>query len=256
MVYGRVDIYGRSPADVTALSAHRAPMLTRHGENGPVAHPLAARFSGVRALPGRVSGLASGCGGLPRSALSNDVRVSGPAESNGRAETVDGDAGVLSNLPRTRPQRSTARRTAARSQNARRASSENGSSGGASSTARAGKPRAAAKPAKAAGAKPAKAAKPGKPAKAKAAKATAKPGKRATAERPRKAAARRPLRVVRDEVPRQGFECDDDRATGAVPPPGGTELVSTAVEIVGELAKAGISGGERVLRDVLGLLGR
>ena len=182
-------------------------------------------------------------------------RVSGPAESNGRAETVDGDAGVLSNLPRTRPQRSTARRTAARSQNARRASSENGSSGGASSTATARKPRAAAKPAKAAGtAKPAKAAKPRKPAKAKAkaAKATAKPGKRAAAERPRKAAARRPLRVVRDEVPRQGFECDDDRATGAVPPPGSTELVSTAVEIVGELAKAGISGGERLLRDVLG----
>jgi hypothetical protein len=64
------------------------------------------------------------------------------------------------------------------------------------------------------------------------------------------------LRAVREDVPRQGFESVDDRATGAVPPPGGTELVSTAAEIVGEIAKAGISGGERLLRDVLSRLGR
>jgi hypothetical protein len=39
-----------------------------------------------------------------------------------------------------------------------------------------------------------------------------------------------------------------------VAPPGGTELVATAVEIVGELAKAGLSTGERVVKDLLSRL--
>jgi hypothetical protein len=36
--------------------------------------------------------------------------------------------------------------------------------------------------------------------------------------------------------------------------PGGTELATSAIEIFGELAKAGLSTGERLLRDVLGRL--
>jgi hypothetical protein len=59
-----------------------------------------------------------------------------------------------------------------------------------------------------------------------------------------------------EEVPRQGFESIEERATGSVAPPGGTELVGTAAEIVSELAKAGIAGGERLLRDALSLFGR
>jgi hypothetical protein len=54
-------------------------------------------------------------------------------------------------------------------------------------------------------------------------------------------------------VPRQGFECED-RASGAVHPPGGGELIASAAELVGELAKAGLSTGERVLKDVFSLL--
>ena len=34
-------------------------------------------------------------------------------------------------------------------------------------------------------------------------------------------------------------------------PPGGTELVASAAEIIGELAKAGLSTGERLFKDVL-----
>jgi hypothetical protein len=196
--------------------------------------------------------------------------VSGPAESNGRAETTDDGAGVLANLPRTRPQRATARRAAARSSRDAREPSSNGGSAASATPAERKKARTAAKPAGRTAAKPAKAAKPartGKPAKAiktgKPAKtagaakpATAKPAKRPTAQRPRKASPRGSSTAVEQEIPRQGFESQDDRATGAVEPPGGTEFVGTAAEIVSELAKAGISGGERLLRDVLSRLGR
>jgi hypothetical protein len=39
-----------------------------------------------------------------------------------------------------------------------------------------------------------------------------------------------------------------------VQPPGGAELVTVAAEIVGELAKAGLSTGERLLKDVFARL--
>jgi hypothetical protein len=45
-----------------------------------------------------------------------------------------------------------------------------------------------------------------------------------------------------------------DRASGPVQPPGGTELVATAAEIVTELARAGVSTGERLIKDLLGHL--
>ncbi len=133
-------------------------------------------------------------------------------------------AGVLANLPRTRPQRATARRTAARSAAAAEQPSTNGNGSA---------PRAAAR----------------KPA----AKRTA-PAKPSRAKAPRAKPARK--RQAEDGVPRQGYESVEERATGPVQPPGGTELVGTAAEIVSEIARAGISGGERVLRDVLSRLGR
>ena len=55
-------------------------------------------------------------------------------------------------------------------------------------------------------------------------------------------------------APRQGFECEGERASGPVQPPGGAELVASAAEIVGELAKAGLSTGERLLKDVFSRL--
>ncbi len=131
---------------------------------------------------------------------------------------------MLGNLPRTRPQRATARRTAARSANAaaEQQPSQNGNGSAPRTTAR--------KPA-------AKRTAPAKPGRAKA---------------PRAKPAREPQGK---QVPRQGYESVEERATGPVQPPGGTELVGTAAEIVSEIAKAGISGGERVLRGVLSRLG-
>jgi hypothetical protein len=127
--------------------------------------------------------------------------------------------GVLSNLPRTRPQRSSARRVAAR-----KATTAAGTNGAAPTHAN-GRTRASA----AATAKPRASA-----------NARASADARATAHTP--------------PVPRQGFECESERASGPVQPPGGAELVASAAEIIGELAKAGLSTGERVLKDVLSRL--
>jgi hypothetical protein len=149
--------------------------------------------------------------------------VSGPNESNGRMERPAEGASVLANLPRTRPQRATARRAAAR---------------------RSGDAESAQRTKMASPARPAEASvKPAKPR----AKATASQ-KRATAGRPRGA-----VRTT-EPVPRQGFESDGDRASGPVSPPGGFELVASAAELFGELAKSGLIGGERLLRDVLARL--
>jgi hypothetical protein len=153
------------------------------------------------------------------------VAVSEPAEGNGRSDTPPEGAGVLANLPRTRPQRATARREAARSANAaaEEQPASNGDGRKARTTAR--KPAGAAK----------------------------RPAKQTRAQAPRA----KPARKRQDhDIPRQGYESVEERATGPVQPPGGTEFIGTAAEIVNEIAKAGISGGERVLRGVLSRLGR
>jgi hypothetical protein len=68
--------------------------------------------------------------------------------------------------------------------------------------------------------------------------------------------SRRPRRSTPklEQVPPQGYESEDDAATGAVRPPGGAELVLSAAEIVGELAKAGLGRSERLVKDVLARL--
>ena len=162
-------------------------------------------------------------------------------ESDRPSGTPVNERGVLSNLPRTRPQRASARRAAARK--ARSPATE-----ASDEPAGAGKrPQTKAKPAK------------GKPAKAaKAARTTAKAGARSAptggaagrAGRPRDAASEQ------EQVPRQGFECEGEAATGPVHPPGGAELVGSAAELLGEVAKAGVSAGERLVRDLLGRLPR
>lgn len=157
--------------------------------------------------------------------------VSGPSETNGRADLPQDGPGVLGSLPKTRPQRASARREAARS-------------GGAS--------RKAASAASPNGARP-KAATAGEKA----------PGTRASAAKSRPAKGSRPARASRstarrleEPVPRQGFACEEDQAVGEVQPPGGADLVNTAAEIVAEVAKAGVSGGERLLRDIFSRLPR
>jgi hypothetical protein len=144
--------------------------------------------------------------------------------------------GVLSNLPRTRPQRASARRAAARTAATKTAAP--------STPAANSNGRAASKPGD--GAAPAAPARKRRPAAARK-PAAVKPARGST------------KRKVHDPdpgpaVPRQGFECEGERASGPVHPPGGTELVASAAEIIGELAKAGLSSGERLFKDVLSRL--
>jgi hypothetical protein len=155
--------------------------------------------------------------------------MSSANESNGRSNGDSDSQGVLANLPRTRPQRSTARRAAARQ-------------------ASAGEPRAAgfANGARTRGPTASAPATERRKAKAQPAKAKPLAGKRS-----------RPAGYSRagDPVPAQGFESDGDRASrGTVQPPGGAELLVSAAEILGELAKSGLSTGERLVKDVLSRL--
>jgi len=151
-------------------------------------------------------------------------------ESDRPSGTPIGEVGVLSNLPRTRPQRASARRAAARE-------ARSPAMGQSDEPAGAGKrPKTKAKPAKAD--KAAKA--------AKAARTAAKAGAKARAAKASE----------QEQVPRQGFECEGEGATGPVQPPGGAELVGSAAELLGEVAKAGVSAGERLVKDLLGRLPR
>jgi hypothetical protein len=79
----------------------------------------------------------------------------------------------------------------------------------------------------------------------------AKARARRAASRP---ARRMPAPAAQEPVPRQGFESEGERLSGTVQPPGGSEFLAGAFELAGELAKAGISTGERLLKDALGRL--
>jgi hypothetical protein len=201
-----------------------------------------------------------------------------PPEDTNRPESADRNGpGVLANLPRTRPQRSSARRAAARSadrpaEGAPATAGENGASPPAARSAKGSgaaqtKPAGRAKAPKATpAARAARAAKPspGAPASG-SASAGAKPPsaskarKSTPAKRPGTGAASKPraqasATTTSESVPRQGFASEGDRVSGPVAPPGRAEFLATAAEIVNELAKAGLSSGERLVRDVLARL--
>ncbi len=132
--------------------------------------------------------------GSPRSRIESNAKPGAKAgragakkKNAGRRDVLACD-GVLANLPRTRPQRSSARRDAARKQ---------------------------------------------------------------TAVQKRPAKAKVAPKRVEDPVPRQGFETEGDPVSGPVQPPGGVELLSSAAELAGELAKSGLSSGGRLLKDFL-----
>lgn len=169
----------------------------------------------------------------------------GAAESNGGTTAAAAETGVLSQLPRTRPQRSSPRRAAARR--------------AGQTDAPTAKTEAPAKPKTPAARKPAARA----PAPTRVPRGSTGRGPQAGAgAAPKKtraqAGARRrtSAKVPPAPVPRQGFESESDRARGPVRPPGGAELLTSAAEIVGELTKAGFSAGERLMRDALSLLPR
>jgi hypothetical protein len=153
--------------------------------------------------------------------------VSPSSQSNGRADIGQDGAGVLGNLPRRRPQRASARRAAARGAGEQVKVSAVDAAARTPATPKRVPPKAA--PSKTTGAR-------------------AKP-------KTRTVSPKRP-RAIAEEVPRQGFESEEERATGAVAPPGGAEFLGTAAEIVSELTKASFAGGERLLRDVLSRLPR
>jgi hypothetical protein len=153
---------------------------------------------------------------------------------NGNGAQPDGNA-VLANLPRSRPQRSSARRVAARET----ASAGNGTSATAAGTVqRKRRPADGARAASANGAGKQRAPRAGKGAK------QATSAARSTRKRPRAVPIEQP-------APRQGFESESDTPAGSIQPPGGIELLASAAELVGELAKSGLSRSERLLKDVV-----
>lgn len=158
------------------------------------------------------------------------------SDANGHDSTgdVDGDAGeVLRNLPRTRPQRPSARRVHA-------------SDG--SSSPRSEPPAVGATPAPA----PARARPPAKPApRAKPQRATAKAARAAqprTTAKPA-TAARKPA-ATRSGAP-QGFESD---AHSALDPPGVADVVDSALGAAGDLVQSGLDLSGRVVRGALSKL--
>ena len=159
-------------------------------------------------------------------------------------------AGLLSNLPRTRPQRSSARRIAARDGNSGGAAHRSGArqtvrkqADGATATAAAASPRASAGTT-------------GKPRKPKAKQAAGARSRAATPGRARaRTAADARARRAQDRAPRQGFESEAETASGPVMPPGATELVSAAGELLTGVAKSGLSRGASTLKGIAGRLG-
>jgi hypothetical protein len=181
--------------------------------------------------------------------------VSDAKSDNGRSTGARNQDGVLANLPRTRPQRASARRTAARARAGTPPSTAPGR--GASETSppadngRSPSPaEVIARPAApSAGARePTPAKGPASKRRATSAKRPAGPARKASASSSRASAAKA------GSAPRQGFDCEGDSASGSVQPPGGIELVASVAEIVGEVAKAGLSTGERLLKDIVSWL--
>jgi hypothetical protein len=67
-----------------------------------------------------------------------------------------------------------------------------------------------------------------------------------------KAGKRRPQTP---KAPRQGFESDGDLAAGTpVQPPSSSEIVASVLDVFGEIAQNGLSGGGRVVKDALARL--
>jgi hypothetical protein len=91
-----------------------------------------------------------------------------------------------------------------------------------------------------------------------AAKTAQKPAVK-TARKPahRKPARRKPAKAEPKRAPRQGFEAESElELRKPVQPPGSTELAASVVELIGELAQSGLTGGGKLLKDALSRLSR
>ncbi|HST55691.1 MAG TPA: hypothetical protein VLJ42_07335 [Solirubrobacteraceae bacterium] len=140
-------------------------------------------------------------------------------QSNSRPDTGDRSGGILGNLPSTRPQRLSARRSAA-------------------------KPKTVAKR---------------KPAvKRSSVEGSSKSDGAARARRaPARHHVSRADTTRAEPAPRQGFEVETDLELGvAVQPPSGPEVIASALGLAGELAQSGLFGGARMLKSALSRLPR
>ncbi|HVA19675.1 MAG TPA: hypothetical protein VMU55_05845 [Solirubrobacteraceae bacterium] len=135
--------------------------------------------------------------------------------AGGQKDASPASDGILASLPRTRPQRSSPRRDAAR-QSAKAPKR-------APTTASTGKQEPP-----------------------KVSKAKAPAGKRAKRTPPKLS--------HQDPAPRQGFESESDPVSGPVRPPGPVDVLASAAELAGELGKTGLTAGGRLLKDLLSRL--
>jgi hypothetical protein len=145
-----------------------------------------------------------------------------PSSGESTART-NGQASILADLPRTRPQRPSARRAATQREMKNRRS-ENVLAGLPRARPQHASPRRAA---------------------ARKARAHERAGGRASEHQ---------SSLRSQQVPRQGFEAEPDELMGSVQPPGSADLIASAGELAGELAKTGIATGTRLLRDFLSRL--
>jgi hypothetical protein len=220
--------------------------------------------------------------GPPTPAMRKNLAMAPTDDKDDAAKERD----VMSALPRTRPQRRSARRPpavtagaspdGAKAAAAKPASAERAAGGRAKPRTGAAKPRTAAAKPRTAAAKPrttAAATGRGKPRTTAAATARAKP--RTAAAKPRTAAAKpraaaqakaaaapkapaaaAPTARTRrgrqaEEIPAAGYATDGGQGR-----PGTGELVTTAFQAVGELAQIGVTVGGQALRSALSRLPR
>lgn len=144
------------------------------------------------------------------------------------------EGGVLAALPRTRPQRTSARRAAARGK---------GTKSETAATAVDTKQVETTKPT----------------AKAKAATKKSKPVSRISPKRTPMATAKRPRQSKPTEppAPRQGYEPEEElELGGTVNPPSGVELLESLTDIVSELAGSSLTASGRILKDAFSILRR
>ena len=183
------------------------------------------------------------------------------------------DGGVLAALPRTRPQRVSPRRAAAR-QRTGKTEPETGSPAPAQSAPRTtASPKTARKttptqttprkatpaqttPRKATPTQTARKTTPAVPTveKATPSKIKTKAKAKTTSAKAKTTSAKKP---AEPPAPKQGYEPEEEVELGkTVTPPSGVELVESVADIFGELANSSLAAGGRILKDAFSLLRR
>lgn len=176
------------------------------------------------------------------------------------------DGGVLAALPRTRPQRTSPRRAAARARTGKAEPKSDPKTDSSMSAQSAPKTTASPKPARKAAATrttPRKTASthavPRKATPTQSARKTAPTTPATRKATPSKAktkivSAKKP---AEPPAPKQGYEPEEEVELGkTVNPPSGVELVESVADIFGELANSSLAAGGRILKDAFSLLRR